>query len=111
MTLDMTKRAGQYVGIAGDFTRTAGPVTYRVILYGAYDAFGLIGPEHNGIAIVTEAPSRCVVLDEHCCESTGYYGPSARQVAEFARLRDMADTELAAFIRQHPRNRFLRGDV
>lgn len=32
-----------------------------ILAYGAYNAFGLIGPEKGGVAVVTEAPEKNVI--------------------------------------------------
>lgn len=111
MNIDTNIRAGQYVGLSGDLTRRHALGDLRIILYGAYDAFGLIGPEHNGVAVLCESPKRCVILDGHYQEGTGYFGPSQRQRAEFARIVALDDAALESFIRAHPRNRFTGGNA
>lgn len=58
---------------------------FRLLLYGAYNAFGLIGPECNGIAVLDE-DKRQVVADEIAKLSSGYFGSSSRQSEEFDRL-------------------------
>lgn len=95
---------GQYEMVSRDLTRTCGGRTLRIVLYGAYNALGLIGPEMNGIAILDE-DSMSVVLDGHLRQDTGYFGPSNGQVAEFSRLADMSDEELEDFIADHPKTR------
>lgn len=95
---------GQYEMVSRDATRTCFGRTLRVVLYGAYNALGLIGPEMNGIAILDE-DARCVVLDGHLQEDTGYFGPSRRQVIEHSRIMGMTDEELEDFIAEHPRTR------
>jgi hypothetical protein len=95
---------GQYEMVSRDLTRTCGNRTLRIVLYGAYNALGLIGPEGNGIAILDE-DERNVILDEHCKEDTGYFGPSRRQILEYARIMDMTDEQLEDFIMEHPRTR------
>lgn len=87
-----------------DATRTFYGKTLRIVLYGAYNALGLIGPEMNGIAILDE-DARCVVLDGHLQEDTGYFGPSRRQVLEYSRIIGMTDADLEEFIANHPRTR------
>ena len=44
--------AGQYTMVSRDHKVKFGDRTFRVVLYGAYNAFGLIGPEKNGIAVL-----------------------------------------------------------
>ena len=95
---------GQYEMVSRDATRTCCGRTLRIVLYGAYNALGLIGPEMNGIAILDE-DARCVVLDGHLQEDTGYFGASRRQVLEYSRILGMTDDELEEFIAEHPRTR------
>jgi hypothetical protein len=52
---------------------------FRIVLYGAYNAKGLIGSECNGICILDDDLLN-VVLDEHGKEETGYFGPSEQQL-------------------------------
>lgn len=95
---------GQYAMVSRDSTRACYGRTLRIVLYGAYNAMGLIGPEKNGIAVLDE-DARNVVLDEHYIEDTGYFGPSRRQLVEYSRILDMTDSELEEFIHTHPRRR------
>lgn len=76
---------------------------FKVVIAGAYDA-GIVGSEHNGIAILDENNLR-VVLDQHAKESSGYFGPSARQKAEFDRIMEMDWTNFSKFCRDHPQFR------
>lgn len=52
---------------------------YRLILYGAYNAMGLIGSEHNGIALL-DNKRREVIADRVVEESSGWGGASIRQL-------------------------------
>lgn len=70
----------------------------------AYNAFGLIGPEHNGIFILDDT-GKSVVLDRFAEQSSGYYGPSELQIAARAKLMAMTDAELMTFIRGNPNYR------
>jgi hypothetical protein len=79
------------------------PRSFTVLIAGAYDA-GIIGPEHNGI-VVLDDDNRQVVLDQHVRESSGYYGPTVRQQAEFQRVMAMGWKEFTGFCRSHPRYR------
>lgn len=96
------KKVGQYEMVSRDQTRGFRGRTLRVILYGAYNALGLIGPEDNGIAILDETRKR-MILDGHQKEETGYFGPSKSQVEEFVRIMAMDDDQLEEFIENHPR--------
>lgn len=102
----LANREGRYLyadGFAKDLTFGEGR-TFRVVVASAYDA-GIIGPEHNGIAIV-DLDNWSVVLDQHVRISSGYYGPSAEQKAEFERICAIQDwREFASFMKSHPRYR------
>lgn len=100
----MNGRVGQYEMVSRDSRRQLWGRNLRVVVYGAYNAMGLIGPEDNGIAILDEG-SRSVVIDGHVKENSGYFGPSVRQIEEFARIMSMEDAELEEFIESHPRKR------
>ena len=52
---------------------------FRLLLYGAYNACGLIGSEYNGVAVLDEY-ARNVVADNIAQESSGYFGPSVKQI-------------------------------
>lgn len=95
---------GQYTLVSQDKTLKFGNRTFRVLLYGAYNAFGLIGPEQNGIAVLDEN-RMLVVLDGHCPQENGYYGPSEEQVNEFRRICEMDAEEFVQFCNSHPASR------
>lgn len=79
--------------------------SFRFLVYGAYNAMGLIGSECNGVAILDE-DRRKVICDEIAKEDTGYFGPSDDQVAEFTRLTTLSFEGLKEFVNQHPRTRY-----
>jgi hypothetical protein len=91
---------GQYAMVSQDQTLNFGNRTFRVVLYGAYNAFGLIGPENNGIAVLDD-DRRAVVLDGHCPQGTGYFGPSDEQIAEFQRICDLSGSDFVDFCNGH----------
>jgi len=95
---------GQYEMVSRDTTRTCAGRKIRIVLYGAYNALGLVGPEMNGIAILDE-DARRVILDGHYQEDTGYFGPSRKQLIEYSRIADMSDSDIEEFIANHPRAR------
>jgi len=95
---------GQYAMVSLDKTLKFGRRSFRVVLYGAYNAFGLIGPEKNGIAVLDE-DSMQVVLDGHCPQDNGYFGPSDAQTAEWNRICGMDAAEFVEFCNSHPENR------
>lgn len=57
----------------------------RFLTYGAYNAFGLIGSEKNGVAVLDE-DRKVVVCDELYREASGYFGISAAQRRKFEAL-------------------------
>lgn len=73
---------------------------FKIVIAGAAD-HGIVGPESNGIVILDEDYSQ-VVLTNHAQESSGYDGPSQRQVAEFKKILAMDWREFTSFVRQHP---------
>lgn len=112
-----SKQEGPYMGISADAT-VEFQVTektkrkFRILVYGAYNAFGLIGSEENGILILDEDLLR-VVLDGHYKQSSGYFGPSEGQLKEWERLVGMSSWEdFVNFVNSHSRARYLmvKGD-
>ena len=93
-----------YAGVARTKVVKHDGRTFLLVLYGAFNAFGLIGSERNGIAVLDE-DRLAVVLDDHCLESSGYFGPSSRQWREFERLQRLDAERFLAFVRDHPRAR------
>ena len=88
---------GQYVGVSRDVTRGA----LRIVLYGAKNVFGLIGSEMNGIAVLGENPKR-VILDDECKESSGYCGPSHKQLRRFDEIVAMDEPTFTKWVTNHP---------
>ena len=79
---------------------------FLVITYQAYNAFGLIGSESNGVAVLDE-DNHSVVCDEIAKESTGYFGVSNTQVAFAERLStDATWKEFRNVVNNHPRKRY-----
>ena len=78
---------------------------YRVVLYGAYDAQGLIGPEYNGIGVLCE-DDKTVVADNICRENSGYFGPSRRQIEEWRRIVEADTEEFKRTVNSSPRPRY-----
>lgn len=100
------KNVGPYVWVSRDVTRTdEGHGVHRLIVYGAYNAYGLIGSEMNGIAIFDEKQKR-VLCDGIQQIETGYFGPSDRQIETLAELVSMPWADFADFINQHPNARY-----
>jgi len=95
---------GQYTMVCHDKTLKFGKRNFRVLVYGAYNALGLIGPENNGIAVLDEDRMQ-VILDGHCPQETGYFGPSEGQVAEWERICGLGAEEFVEFCNSHPMSR------
>jgi hypothetical protein len=86
------------------FAGRGGVRTFYVVLHMAYNAFGLIGTEHNGVAVL-DADGRDVLVSTHCSTSSGYFGPTQTQIDEWARVCRLTYAQLRAFVNGHPRCR------
>lgn len=105
MAQGIESRTGQYLHAHGAARRyKIGGTTYVIGIAGAYDAYGLIGPEHNGIFILDDDAKR-VVLDRHCEELSGYFGPSQAQWEEMKRIAELPLPAFRNFCRNNPRFR------
>jgi len=98
---------GPYTYVTRDQTKEFPEVglTFRVILYGAYNAFGLIGTECNGIAVLDNTNMQ-VVLDEHCKGPAGFGKPTVRQAKEYEHIMTMGWDSFRAFINNARRVRW-----
>jgi len=109
MDISTLPRLGPYVGISYDATvsKNAGKKrrTFRIIVYGAYDAMGLIGSECNGVAILDEDRMH-VLADEIMRQPSGWCGPSHGQVQVFEKLSKMKWADFQAFVNTSRRNRY-----
>ena len=79
--------------------------SFRLVLYGAYNAMGLIGSECNGVAILDEDKLQ-VLADEIGKIDSGYYGPSKDQVATYDRMMAMSWPEFQVLVNESGRNRY-----
>lgn len=95
---------GPYTYVRRAVSRTIAGREFIVAIYGAYNAGGLIGSEHNGI-VVLDQTRKAVVLDGHCPQASGYHGPSAAQLDEFGKVTTMDDTDFVTWCSTHPRSR------
>ncbi len=114
MSSALLNKEGPYLyGVDGKASKTfetgGVPRSFTLILYGAED-HGIIGSEVNGI-VVLDDDNREVLLDRHVQESSGYFGPSARQTAEFERIKAMDWPAFTSFVRGHRRYRGSMPDV
>ena len=97
-------KVGPFELVARDAIRSVGPAKYRLVVYGAYNAYGLVGGESNGIAVLLEDPPS-VIVDEILCHAPGHLGPSAAQLNLFETLRTCSDAEFRAYVNECPRLR------
>lgn len=105
MSNGIKNRLGQYHYADGAIARrTVQGTDYVILIAGAYNAYGLIGSEHNGIAILDDTNKR-VILDQDTPQQTGYYGPSADQWARLDELAHMTNKAFLRTILTHPRSR------
>jgi hypothetical protein len=103
----MTKQlpdVGPYTMVWRDEILTFGEQQFRVIIYGAFNAFGLIGPEINGIAILDET-RLVVVADKIANQNSGYFGPSLLQESIVDSLIGFDAQSFASFINALPPGR------
>lgn len=93
------------MGVQMDKTVEHAGQHFRIILYAAYNAFGLVGSEMNGIAVLNE-DLRNVVLDGEACIDSGYFGASDRQKARFEEIVKMDWPAFRTWVNSHKRNRY-----
>lgn len=98
-------RVGPFMGVQWDKIVAHGDKTFRVVLYAAYNAFGLIGPEMNGIAVLNEDQHN-VVLDQEACAGTGYFGASEAQKKRFDEVVAMPWEAFKAWVNAHKNRRY-----
>lgn len=94
-------RVGPYIGVSRDVSRGR----YRLLVYGAYNACGLIGSEHNGICVLDDQDMQ-VVADRLAQVSSGYHGPSPLQIRALEHLLTCSPEKFAHYINESGRNRF-----
>lgn len=80
------KNVGPYMYVTHDHVRDDG---YRLLISGAYNAMGLIGPEYNGIVVLDEVEEQ-LIADNIGRQNSGWYqtnsGPGKNLVALFEEL-------------------------
>lgn len=80
--------------------------SFRFVIYGAYNAMGLIGPEQNGIAILNEKEMN-VICDQIGILPSWYHGNTpSTLLKEFVRLTNLSFSEVTKFVNSHPRARY-----
>jgi hypothetical protein len=105
MSIGITHQTGPYMHAEGAVRRrVVQGTTYIVGIAGAYNAFGLIGPEHNGLFVLNDTTKQ-VLTDRICEEPSGYHGPSARQWEALAQAMRSPPLEFVAMVKASPRYR------
>ena len=103
------KNLHPYMGISFDkyatFETPSGTRKFRIIVYQAYNAYGLIGPEMNGVAILDD-DSRRVLCDGICKQQTGYFGASPLQIKTADGLIGMSWDNFKYFANSQETRRF-----
>lgn len=78
---------------------------YRIIVYGAYNAMGLVGTEKNGIAILDQQ-RMAVLSDEISPAPSGYDTPSTNQINLVQALMDLSDDDFKTFVNKQRHTRY-----
>ena len=99
-------KLGPYERVSRNETRKVGDEDLRLVLYGAYNAMGLVGSECNGVAVLSDT-RMTVICDELGIESSGYYGPSAAQTKLFDHLMKCSDADFRAIVNSSSRCRHM----
>ena len=100
-----TTQAGPFMCVTRDEVLRFGTRKYRLVLYQAYNALGLIGYENNGIGVLDEQTKQ-VLLDQEMCLSSGYYGNSHEQQQRFDEIKAMSWEEFQTWVNSHPKRRY-----
>jgi hypothetical protein len=101
---------GPYMGVTRDTTvsfkiNRKASRNFRVIVYGAYNAMGLIGSERNGIAVLDD-DQKAVLCDDIEREDSGYFGPSNRQLNAFESITSLPWADFREMINANARARY-----
>jgi hypothetical protein len=84
-----------------DVTRLVfGEDSFFIVLYGALNVGGLIGTEHNGIAVLWENQGKVVLIGY--CRDNSYMRASAKQCAEHKRICAMTREQFRDFVNLYP---------
>lgn len=92
---------GPFHDVRLDEIKQVGGLNFRVVLYGAYSADGLLSNSSNGVGILSEEQAQ-VVCDQI---AQGLRFPTEDQVAEFRKIMEMTDKEFVEMINTNPRSR------
>lgn len=103
------KNVMPYMGVQLDKTTTfdtpEGTRTFRFITYQAYNAYGLIGSEYNGVAILDEDRKQ-VLCDEIAHQTTGWFGANPYQIKMADELIGMSWEDFKQFVNANERRRY-----
>jgi len=99
-----TKQVGPFMGVSKDETVEKMGKNFRIVLYCAYNACGLIGPEMNGVAVLDE-DKRQVIADGFFQEPSGYSGPTKKQKDGFDTILKMKDKDFKEYVNASERCR------
>lgn len=105
MSNGIQNRIGNYHYADGAMRRrTVRGIDYIVGIAGAYNAFGLIGSEHNGVFVLDDT-NKDVIFDRDTEISSGYYGPSQGQWDRLKELMTCSEADFTKAIRTNARSR------
>ena len=105
MSNGISNRIGNYHYADGALRRrTVRGVDYIVGIAGAYNAFGLIGSEHNGIFVLDDT-NKAVIFDRDTEISSGYHGPSQGQWDRLEELMTCPEADFIAELSTNARSR------
>lgn len=106
MSFNTLSRIGPYVNVQGDYIKQfKNGRKFRIAIYGAFDAYGLIGSEKNGILVLDEN-NKQVLCDEICKADSGYFGATEQQRCAYFKLKMMKWPKFQQFINDHERSRY-----
>lgn len=101
---DGLKNHKPFESVSAVAERTIDGEEFRILLYGGYNAMGLIGYESNGVAVIS-LTNQSVVVDELAKEGSGYYGASTAQKAFFEKMRTCDASEFRSIVNSSSRCR------
>lgn len=97
---------GPYMGTQCEYTKKfKNGRSFRIMIYGAFNAYGLIGSEKNGILVLDEDKKE-VLCDEICRADSGYFGATPMQREMLFEIKMMKWKAFQQFINHHKRSRY-----
>ena len=105
MSVGIANQIGPFMYSDGAIRKRAvNGIDYIVGIAGAYNAGGLIGPEHNGLFVLDDT-NKLVLTDRIAPEQSGYFGPSKAQWDELKRAMQLPAKAFIQWVEQSPRYR------